>query len=93
MTIFCATCRASFPAESENIIYDNGTDLAVFKCDKCGTHYLAAADEHKPVPVLFKLAKTKSYVINKEQSQIIKPQESRLIVTPAEAVAEMRRKR
>jgi DNA-directed RNA polymerase subunit RPC12/RpoP len=93
MSIFCHTCRRSFPAGEKEILYDNGSNMAVFRCPTCGIKYLAIADdEHSPVPVLMKLTNTKSHVINtdpKPDSRIITQPES-LIVTPAQAVAEAR---
>lgn len=85
MTLFCYTCKRSFEIGEKEILYDNGSDMAVFQCHTCGIKYLAVADERFPNPILFKLTTTKSTMIEKERSRIIDPTQGRLIITPAEA--------
>ncbi len=96
MTIWCHTCRRSFPAGEKEIIYDNGSNMAVFKCPMCGINYLAIDDDKTTVPRLLKLTLTKSYIINTEKeapSKIVAPAVQRLIITPAEVAALMRKER
>lgn len=92
MNIFCHTCRRTFPAEDNNILYDNGSDMAVFKCDTCGTRYLAVADEKFEMPILLKLTITKSFVTDKQRSRIVKPTQG-LIISPQQAAEEAIRRR
>ncbi len=97
MTIRCATCAMSFDVGDKEIIYDNGSDMAVYRHDRCNTLYLAVADDAAKTSssgvVLFKLQKTKSFVTNNEVSSIIKPVATRMIMTPAEIAAEARRRK
>lgn len=91
MKIFCHTCRRSFTAGEKEIVYDNGSNMAVFRCPTCKIQYLAIADDTVgPTPRLLKLTLTKSYAIPEEESKIVKPAESRLILTPKEALAEQK---
>ncbi len=97
MRIFCYTCARSFPAGEKEIVYDNGSNMAVFRCPTCGIMYIAIDDGKTEIPRLLKLTQTKSYVTDKEKakpepSRIIAPTQQRLIVTPAEAAREMRRR-
>lgn len=96
MTIFCYTCRKTFPVGEKEIVADNGSNVAVFKCPTCGIQYLAIDDGKTEIPRLLKLSLTKSYMTDKqktEPSKILKPAQQRLIVTPAEALAEAKRQR
>ena len=87
MVVFCHTCQKTFPASSPQ-------GGAVIKCPKCGVMYLVLNDGSTVIPRLFKLTQTKSHIVGKpEVSQIVKPGQQRMIVTPAEAVAEARRQR
>lgn len=97
MTIFCSICRKSFDG-GKNTIYGGGTSLSVVKCDSCDKRYLVITDNAAPGGTrLLGLTVTKSYVVSKEKpakpepSRILRPSQQRLIVTPAEAAAMMRR--
>lgn len=95
MSIFCHSCGRSFPAGEEEIVYDNGSNMAVFKCPTCGIMYLAIDDGKTTLPRLLKLTQTKSRVVSTEKAapKIIKPAQQRLVITPAEALAEAQRMR
>ncbi len=94
MTIRCFTCQQGFEVGDKEILYDNGSDMAVYRHDRCNTMYLAVADEKVASGVvLFKLTKTKSFVTDKEQSRIIKPADTKLIMTPAEVAQSLRRQK
>lgn len=93
MTVFCSICRKTFDGD-KNMIYDNGSDLAVLKCDTCQKRYLAIADDKLPGGMLLMgLTSTKSYISDKQKTKIITPAQQRLIVTPSEAMAEARQRR
>lgn len=96
MTIWCHTCRRSFPVGEKEIVADNGSEVAVLKCPTCGVMYLAIDDGKTTVPRLLKLSQTKSFIMNTEKatpSKILKPAQQRMVVTPAEAMAEAQRRR
>ncbi len=84
MKIHCYTCKATFAVNEDSIIYDNGSDMAVYKCPICGIHYLAVVDgsDNREKIKLFKLTKTKSVFIEEEESRIIKPTQQSLIIVP-----------
>lgn len=96
MRIFCYTCHKSFAAGEDEILADNGTSLAIFKCSTCGTMYLAVDDGKTDLPRLMKLSQTKSSVIDAEKpkpSKLVTPAQQRLVITPAEASALIRQGR
>jgi DNA-directed RNA polymerase subunit RPC12/RpoP len=75
LTIFCYTCHRSFDVSDKEIIFDNGSNMAVYNCPTCQTRYLLVNDDKSDIPIMFKLAMTKSHVVAKEISRIIKPSE------------------
>ncbi len=90
MRIFCHTCRRTFSIGEKEIVYDNGSNMAVFKCPTCRIMYLAVDDDKTVVPRLMKLSMTKSFITDTEKeipSKIIAPTQQRLVITPAEASA------
>ncbi len=93
MKIHCHTCGTSFEFNEHSIIYDNGTTIAIIKCPHCNIIYAAVDMEDNKAPVLFKMVKTKSFVIPEEKSAIIKPDQASLIVSPAEYQRQMNRSR
>jgi predicted Zn finger-like uncharacterized protein len=94
MRVFCHTCQRSFPVTDKEIVADNGSELAVIKCSTCHIMYLAIESGKTAQPQLLKLTKTKSFIIDKQNTapSIIQTPE-RLVITPAEAAEMIRRQR